>query len=304
MMPFLTLIRWKNLAMIASIQILIKYALLQPFNVSITLNWFGFSLLVLSTLCIAAGGYIINDIQDVETDTANNVHNPIALKLISLKVAYNWYIGLTVLGVFIGLYLSHLIGKSGFFAIFVITSLLLYLYSTTLKKMLLIGNIVIALLVAFSIIIVGLFELFPAIKEANVETQRTFFGILIDYAIFAFLLTFIREITKDIEDIDGDYKAGMNTLPISLGRDRATKVLFGLMFAPILAVVYYIVTYLYRQPLSMFYFLLFILAPLFYTLYQTFTARKKADYTHISFFLKMIMISGMLSLLIYRYILL
>ncbi|MDX1470346.1 MAG: geranylgeranylglycerol-phosphate geranylgeranyltransferase [Flavobacteriaceae bacterium] len=304
MMPILKLIRWKNLVMIAAIQILIKHALLQPFNVSITLNWFGFSLLVLSTLCIAAGGYIINDIQDIEADTANKVHNPIALKEITLKAAYNWYIGLTILGVLIGLYLSHLINKSGFFAIFVITSLLLYLYSTTLKKMLLVGNIVIALLVAFSIIIVGLFELFPAIKETNMATQRTFFGILMDYAVFAFLLTFTRELAKDIEDIDGDYKAGMNTLPISLGRERATKVLFGLMFLPIGAVVYYIASYLYRQPLSMFYFLLFILAPLLYLLYKTYSAEKKADYSHISFFLKLIMVSGMLSLLIYRYILL
>ena len=72
MISFLKLIRWKNLFLIALSQILVKYALIEPFGVvNFTLNTFTFCLLVTATLLIAAAGYIINDIFDIETDTIN-----------------------------------------------------------------------------------------------------------------------------------------------------------------------------------------------------------------------------------------
>jgi len=92
-------------------------------------------------------------------------------------------------------------------------------YASYLKRTLLIGNIVISGLVALSIIIVGVFELIPAMTEINQQTQLVFFKMILDYALFAFSLNLLREIAKDIEDIDGDYKAGMNTLPIAIGTD-------------------------------------------------------------------------------------
>ena len=148
MLHFLNLIRWKNLLIIALVQVLIKYALFLPFNIDITLNWFGFSLLVLSTLCIAAAGYVINDLYDLETDLVNRPERVIVGKLISEKTANNLFIALNVIGVLIGFYLSHLVGKSSFFALFVIISALLYVYASYLKQSLLIGNIVVSILVA------------------------------------------------------------------------------------------------------------------------------------------------------------
>ena len=290
--------------MIALVQYLIKYALLIPFNIDITLNWFGFSLLVISTLCIAAAGNIINDIFDIETDMLNKPEKVIVGKSISEKTAYNLFIIFNIIGVVIGFYLSNLVGKNGFFALFVIISALLYIYASYLKQMLLIGNIVISILVALSIIIVGLFELLPAITVQNQETQLTFFKIVLDYAIFAFIINFIREITKDIEDIDGDYKAEMNTLPIAIGRERATKVLFILSFIPLLAVTYYVFTFLYKQQFVVGYFLLFIIAPLIYVSIKLFNADTKKEFHFISNILKIVMLFGMLSLLLYKYILL
>ena len=75
--------------MIALVQFLIKYALLEPFGVTITLNLFGFSLLVLATICLAAAGYIINDIYDIDTDSVNKPDKVIVGKTISEKTA-NW----------------------------------------------------------------------------------------------------------------------------------------------------------------------------------------------------------------------
>ncbi|MEJ2113258.1 MAG: UbiA family prenyltransferase, partial [Flavobacteriaceae bacterium] len=198
----------------------------------------------------------------------------------------------------------NLVGKNGFFALFVIISALLYIYASYLKQILLVGNIVISILVALSVIIVGLFELLPVINPQNQETQLTFFKIVLDYAVFAFIINFIREIVKDIEDIDGDYKAGMNTLPIAIGKERAGKILFALSLIPLLAVVYYVFTYLYKQLVVTGYFLLFIIAPLLYVSIKLFGKTTKKDYHAVSNLLKIIMLFGMLSLLLYKYILL
>jgi len=282
--------------------------LLEPFlkatNLSVTLNLFGFTLLVLATLCIAAAGYIINDIYDIEIDLVNRPKRVIVGKSISEKTANNLFIIFNVVGVGIGFYLSHLIGKSGFFAIFVIISALLYVYASYLKQLLLIGNIVVSLLVALSLIIVGLFDILPAITPENRETQITFFNIILDYAIFAFVINLIREIVKDIEDVDGEYKAGFNTLPIAIGRNRAIKVVFVLSIMLLFGVVFYIITFLYSQLLVVTYFLIFILGPLIYISLKSFNAETKKELRFISKLLKLVMLIGMFSLALYQFVLL
>jgi len=288
--------------MIALVQVLIKYALFLPFGVMTTLNWFGFSLLVLATLCIAAAGNIINDIYDIETDLVNKPNKVIVGKTISEKNANNLFIIFNVIGVGIGFYISNMVGKNAFFALFVIISALLYIYASYLKQILLVGNIVISVLVALSIIIVGLFELLPVITPENQATQLSIFKILFNYAIFAFLINLVRELAKDIEDIDGDYKAGMNTLPIAIGRERASKVLFAMSLVPLFAVVYYMVTYLYKQPIAIGYFLVFIVAPLIYTVIKSCNAETKKEFHHISTILKLVMFTGVLSLLLFKFL--
>ncbi len=293
--------------LIALVQLLIKYALFEPFlettNLTITLNGFGFGLLVFSTLCIAAAGNIINDIYDVETDLVNKPSKVIVGSKISEKTANILFITFNVIGVLIGFYLSNLVGRSGFFALFVIISALLYVYASYLKPTLLIGNIIISVLVALSILIVGVFELIPVITEQNKATQLTFFKILLDYALFAFLINLVRELIKDLEDVDGDYKAGMNTLPIAIGRDRAAKIALVVTLVPLLGSIYYVVTYLFKYELFIGYFLIFIIAPLIYIAIRIFSAKSKKDYSHISNMFKLVMLFGMLSLLLYPIVL-
>lgn len=293
--------------MIAFVQLLIKYALFQPFlestELTITLNGFGFGLLVLSTLCIAAAGNIINDIYDVETDLVNRPAKVIIGKKISEKTAYTLFIILNVIGVLIGFYLSHLVGRSGFFAIFVIISAMLYIYASYLKQMVLLGNIVISILVGLSILIVGVFELMPAITDQNQTTQLTFFKILFDYALFAFLINLVREMIKDLEDIDGDYKSGMNTLPIAIGRERASKLAFGVSLLPLFGSMYYVATYLLNYELFIGYFIVLIVVPLIYIAGKSYHAKTKKHFHHISNMLKLVMLFGMLSLLLYPIVL-
>lgn len=305
MIHFFNLIRWKNLLMIALMQYLIKYALLLPFQQShgvfITLNDFNFFLLVLATICIAAGGYIINDVYDIETDRINKPNKLIINKYITEKTASTLFIILNVIGVGIGFYLSHGIGKPSFFAIFFIASALLYIYSSSLKQIAVVGNIVVSIVVALSILLVGIFELIPVITDNNKAVQTTFINIIRDYAIFAFMINLVRELVKDIEDIDGDYKAGIETLPILIGRERANKIIVILSLIPIFSISYYVITYLFKQELVVGYFLILVIAPLIYVSIKLFSAEQKAQYKHISLILKLVMLTGMLSLLLYNF---
>ena len=106
-----------------------------------------------------------------------------------------------------------------------------------------------------------------------------------------------------MEDIDGDYKAGMNTIPIAIGRYRAGRIIFLLSIFPLFAVINYVLLYLYKQEVAVIYFLLFIVAPLIYISIKLFTAKTKKDYTHVSIVLKLVMLFGMLSMLLYPFIL-
>lgn len=307
MIHFLNLIRWKNLLMIALVQILIKYALLLPFNesqgVTTTLSTFAFIILVIATLCIAAGGYIINDIYDIDTDKVNKPSKVIINKHISEKDGYTYFMLLNVIGVGLGFYLSYLINYSSLFVVFFISSALLYIYSTALKQMFLIGNIVVSIVVALSILVVGIFELIPSMVSFNNVANMPFLEIIRDYAIFAFLINLVREVIKDIEDINGDHKIGMQTMPIVLGRDRATKIAFALSLIPLFAVVYYIITSLYTQQILVGYFLVFVVAPLIYITIKIFSAEQQSHYKHISLMLKLVMLTGMLSMSLYPFIL-
>lgn len=302
-MKYLNLIRWKNLLIIGLVQFLIKYALVIPLNIDYTLNWFGFSLLVLSTICIASAGYIINDIYDVETDLVNRPDKVLIGRSISEKKANNLFIIFNVIGVLIGFYLSHLVGKSSFFALFVVISALLYVYASYLKRTLLIGNVVISILVALSLIIVGIFELLPVITPQNQIAQINMFTVILHYALFAFIINLIREMVKDIQDIDGDHKSGMNTLPILIGRERSRNIIFVLSFIPLILLVYYLSTYLYNKTIVVVYFLILVVGPLIFTTIKIFNAETKKDYQYISILLKLIMLFGIISMLLYPIIL-
>lgn len=302
--PFFKLVRYPNLLMIIFTQVLVKYFLFEPFHLDMTLNGFEFSLLVLSMICLAAAGNIINDIYDIETDKVNKPQKLIIGTSISEKTAYNWFILLNIVGVGIGFYLSNLVERPSFTALFIIPSAFLYFYATQIKGTVLVGNLVVSIMVAMIIVMVGIFDLVPAITPANISTQKVMFLILVDYAIFAFLLNFLRELVKDQEDIQGDYKAGYQTLPVILGRKRTNTVTFFLTLLPLAGVLYYIYKYLYDNNMAVLYMLLFVMGPLLYFLIKILGAETKKQYHQLSTLLKMVLAAGLLSIGLYRFILL
>ena len=299
-MNFLKLIRYQNLLMLAFMQLVFRYGFLKLQNIPLALSDWQYGLLVLATVSIAAGGYIINAILDVKTDTDNRPSTIIIGKSISETEGYNLYIGFTAIGVVSGFYLSNIINKPSFASLFIIIAATLYFYSLSLKQSLLIGNLIIALLLSVSLLIVGVFDLYPVTFEENRAVMGLLFGILLDYAIFAFLLNFIREIVKDLEDVKGDSNQEMRTLPIVFGVKRTTILVFVLSIIPILCVLYYLNYYLFQSGLilSAIYGFVFILAPLIYFTIKIGSATQTKDFRHLSTVLKWVLFFGILSIVV------
>ena len=295
-MNYINLIRYQNLLFIALVQVFIKYGLFNSFGVSVFLNTFQFLLLVLATICIAAAGNIINDIYDVEVDTINKPKKVLIGKKISEKNATRLFILLNIIGVSIGFYLSNSIGKPSFAALFIVFSALLYVYASYLKGMFLVGNLVVSALVAMSLLIVALFDLLPSITIENQIVQTVVFKIVLYFAVFAFFITFIREIVKDLQDINGDNKAEMNTLPIVLGRRRTVKIVFTLAAILVFGVVNYMYKHLYNNQTIVLYFLFAIVGPLLYFCIKAWDAKTTKEYAFLSKLLKIIMLLGICSI--------
>lgn len=299
-MKYLKLIRYQNLFLLALMQLVFRYGFLKFQNIPLALNHFQFGLLVLSTLLIAAAGYVINDIFDQDTDYDNRPNTVIVGKSISEKTAYNLYFILNILGVAIGFYLSNVIQKPSFAGIFIIISATLYLYASSLKQMLLVGNFIIALLLSFSVLILGLFDLLPATYDGNLAQMGMLFSMLLDYALFAFIINFIREIVKDMEDVTGDYNQGMSTLPIVIGIKNTSKVMFALSIISVLLLLWYINSYLMTNELyvAVIYSLLLVVAPIIFFSIKILNANTKNEFHFLSTILKWILFFGILSVLV------
>ena len=297
-MNFLKLIRYPNLLMLAFMQLIFRYGFLKLQNIPLALNDWQYGLLVLSTVLIAAGGYVINNIFDQDTDNDNKPNNVIVGKSISETNAYSIYVALNITGVSIGFYLSNVIAKPGFASLFILIAATLYFYAVNWKQMLLIGNFIVALLLSFSVIIIGIFDLFPVVNQSNQPLMANLFSILIDYAVFSFMINFIREIVKDLEDVNGDYNQGMRTLPIILGISRTAKVVSILSFIPVCAILLYINNYLMPLLFVTIYMLLFVVGPLLYFSIKIWSASSQKEFHVLSLLLKWILLFGILSILV------
>jgi 4-hydroxybenzoate polyprenyltransferase len=305
-MQYLKIFRLPNLAIIILTQYLIRYCLLNPFytnsGIFFAISAFNFALLVLATLLIAAGGYIINDILDVESDKINKPDKVWIGKLMTKKRAYILYVTLTIIGVIIGFYLSFYIGYIMFGLIFVAIALLLYFYSTTYQKIAILGNIAISFLSAMVILIVWLYEFFALRSQpvlfAEVMPDLKYISTLVQsYAVFAFLTSIIREIVKDIEDRDGDMKAGYRTLPIVYGVNTSKMIVMILAILTMAALGYGQYVLFQNNLMIVFWYLLIAVQTLFaYLLFLTIKSKNKEDFKSVSDAAKIVMVAGILSM--------
>lgn len=296
-MKLLKLIRYQNLLLLALMQLVFRFGYLELIKIPLSLFYWQYSLLVLATVLIAAGGYVINDIFDQETDEVNKPEKAIIGKHISESKAYTIYASLTITGVACGFVLANSVSHPNFAVLFVLIATLLYFYASSLKQIAVVGNIVVAALLAFSVIIIGIFDIVPNTFDINRAQMGLAFSILFDYAKFAFIINLVREIIKDIEDINGDNSQGIRTLPIIIGSKKTAIIAFVLLLIPTLYLFYYINDNLFANNLyySIFYLLALVIAPMIFCLIKIVNAKEKSDFHFISQLLKWIIFFGILS---------
>jgi len=292
---FLNLIRYKNLLLLLCTQVLVHFGFLKALHIPVALSTGSFFILALATICIAAAGYVINDLEDVEIDRINRPKKRLIPLKITGKRAFNYYLALNIAGVGLGYFLSLNYGNSAYAAFFVFISALLYSYATFLKRMLLIGNILVSLLVASAIIIVVIFDLSPLVSTFGPSLTNPI-SVLRDYAIFAFLLNFLREIVKDLEDMDGDHANAVSSLPIILGRTRTVKIAGVIALIYIALLVIYIYFYLYTNVITTAYLLFIVGGSLLFFAIKAWSATSKKDFAQLSLYLKISMVLGVFSL--------
>jgi len=233
---FLSLIRLQNLFIVALCQYFIRFAFTKTFLPFPALNDLEFFFFVFTTISIAASGYIINDIYDVETDKINKSGKLIIGEIIKAETAIIFYFLLNTIALFSGIYLAIIIGKPLYSLIFVYCIFFLWRYSRSMKKAFLIGNLHVGILTALVLINTALFDIIPNIHLPGNESGRMILKIILVYSLFSFFLTLIREFVKDIEDKEGDIAINAKTLAIVLGVKKTKIIIFCLSFVVLVIV--------------------------------------------------------------------
>jgi 4-hydroxybenzoate polyprenyltransferase len=287
---FLRLIRISNLLIITFTQVF-AYYFLTPSLALHSLLQKEFIYLLLSTFLVAAGGYIINDYMDVRLDLINKPKKVIVGNTISRRWAMFLHLILNTMALFFAL----LIGKK-IALLVLLCGICLWLYSQFLKKTYLAGNLLVAALTAFTIWILYIFN-------SNIMLA----GIWV-YGLFAFSTTLIREIIKDAEDLRGDQKFKSKTLPIVLGIRKTKNILFILQIILLVLCLVYCTSFValsYSSESIFVVFLLYMLGlvilPMATEAWLIKTADVKKDFTQLSLLSKLVMLSGILSMVFWRF---
>jgi 4-hydroxybenzoate polyprenyltransferase len=307
---FLRLIRWPNLFFIGLTQFLFYYCILLPsFHYSRLQEYqnvlypSAFFLLSLSSVLIAAAGYIINDYFDLNIDRVNKPEKIVVEKLIKRRWTIVWHWILSGIGVLLGFYLSWELRNIFVGLANLICVLLLWFYSTSFKRKLLIGNIIIALLTSWVVLVLYLceFRLHRLVEPVYKQILSRVYKLSVLYASFAFITSLVREVIKDMEDVVGDRRYGCRTMPIVWGMN-VSKVFTGvwltvLIFALVVVQVYVLQ---YRWWWSIAYALMLIILPLLVILRRLYAAVSTKDYHDLSTLVKGVMLAGILSMVFFK----
>lgn len=305
MLNWLKLFRFGNLLIIMLTMVLTRYMIVGPMlqfmniGIDLVLGHFDFALLVLSVVLIAAAGYAINDYFDTSIDRVNKPHDVLVGRSIKRRQAMLVHTLFNLTGVAIGIVLAWKVGLISLSIIHLLSTGMLWFYSTDFKKMPLIGNLIVSFLTALVPLIVALFDLRLVVFKYEIELAS--YGLDVNHilrftgglALFAFLTTFIREMIKDLEDVKGDEQHGAETAPVVWGA-RSTKMIILLVMAVCLSLLGYLMLQQFNQHdyISLSYFATLIWLPLLYVALKLLRSEHNSDYHRLSRLIKLIMLAG------------
>ena len=273
-----------------------------------SLHTWQFLLIVLSTVLIAAGGYVINDFFDKDIDAANGIGKVHDFSGWTMKTLYFVF---SIIGIAIGLYLTYALKLRQFALTYLLTAALLYFYSASYKRLPLVGNFVVAFLTAVAVFLPAFadYELQYAFRDIKLPVinnkmynLRLIIAIAAAYAFFAFLISLVREIIKDMEDIEGDREFGCNTLPIVAGINNTKLIAIGLLLLIVGLILFLQIKQAWWESLPVFgYTILFVQLPLLILSVKLFLSAEKKHFKVASMIAKVVMVGGILSLPVFKY---
>lgn len=301
------LVRWSNLLFLSALVWLMEKWVAVPVldraAFGEQLPWFTLLLLMAAVVLTAAGGYVINDYFDVKIDRINRPDAVVVTRSVSKPAAMRLSVGLSITGALCGIAVAWLLRSMTLGIIFVLVPGLLWFYSSSYKRLLIIGNLTIALLAGLTPLVVAM---------ANVAQLRLLYGSILPYttlehdlyawlggfALFAFLLTWIREIIKDLQDQMGDRELECHTLPIVWG-ELWTKIFVTVLLCGTLTLIAWLWYCVLPFPhtwnnLSTRYIALGITVPLLSVVWLLWAAKIPSDYKTCQQVVKFTMLIGML----------
>jgi 4-hydroxybenzoate polyprenyltransferase len=297
---FLRLVRWPNLIFIAITQLLFYFCIYEPLYSKQDLR--KLFLLIAASVFISAAGYIINDYFDLNIDQINKPKKNVIDKIIHRRWAIIWHMflslsGIVLTGLAVGLQQWYLVLAN------LACVILLWFYSTSFKRQLLIGNIVISFLTSWTILLLFFAFAMPQYAfQTSDPTSIKYFRLAFLYGGFAFIISLVREAVKDMEDVEGDARYGCKTLPIVVGI-RSTK-LYVIIWIVVLAATL-IILQLYILQFGWWhatlYGVLFVIVPLLYLLNNVRRASATGEFHAGSNLCKLLMFTGILSMIFFRF---
>ncbi len=311
-MKFLRLIRIENIIMVILTQLLMSKAVIAPIlrinELEQSTPFIAILLLILGTALISMGGYVINDYFDTRIDEINKPGKVVVGKTISRHKAMQFHQFLTISGVICGLYVAWQTRSFTIAALFVFIPGLLWFYSSTYKRQFFIGNLIVATITACVPFIIAITEgQFLRLAYGDIVVRS---GVIADiykwvgfFAIFAFTLTILREMVKDLEDEKGDRELECRTVPIVFGA-QWTKVVVTLFTVALIVAINYVIFGLrlfVNYPLLQNFLLYGVCAPLVFFIMMLFRSNSAKEYALSQSILKFIMIIGVLFSVAFAY---
>lgn len=304
MTAFFRLIRIQNLVFLAFIQFMMRQVILMPilqkYGFEISQNNTPLILLIIATVFIAAGGYVLNDYFDIRIDKINRPEKLIVTNEISKRTAMLLHQILTGIGIAVGLLLAYFTRSFTLAFIFIVIPGLLWFYSASYKRQFLTGNLIVAFLAAMAVLVVAITEVAVLRKEyANLIFETPipgqFYGWLGGFALFSFLTTWIREIIKDIQDEAGDREMECRTMPIKWGLKRTKTFLYLLIAVTIMALYAANAMYIeFAGNMTLNYITFGLVLPFLALAYLIYVAKLPKEFHQAATMAKFIMLIGVL----------
>ncbi len=281
MLSLFSVVRGYNILLIVIAQYLASIFIFSPEKslryVMLDINLY---FIVLSTICVIASGYIINNFYDSETDKINKPIKSTIDAIVSQKNKLRFYFLLNFIGVVVVFLVSW--RAALFFSVYIF---LIWFYSHKLKKYPLTG--------LFSAAVLAILPFFAVFVY-----YKNFSEIIFTHAAFLFFILLIRELIKDLKRIKGDFIQNYQTIAVKYG-EHFTKILITLLAVLTLNPIYFLLKY--PEIGGMKYFFYTSIAVLFVFVVALWLSNSKRNYILLHLILKLLIIAGVFSLALIDY---